>query len=171
MLILLKHDDEIDSIDPKDIEARARAAFDLIQDTYGCQAGDSEAYVYRPDDTDSFAEEIEYADGSAEPDKIRDAASNWNRTIQDQFDQALIRAEGEVKIGPDHRRQWLGIPSSCIYDLKKAAMALDNSFYDFAEHALLVNGKNFFTTILSERELADVMAHPERYSLIDVTVK
>lgn len=106
-------------------------------------------------------------------DEIRniDMASGWNRRVQKDFDTAVKSLAGQLKPLPDGTYPWLDGSSTAIYELKKAAMALDGQFYDFANHALLVNQAQYFTTVLTSVELSDILQNPEHYAAIEVSPK
>lgn len=166
MLILMRKDARhADAGSPEEL---ARMLFRTAVEAYNDQAADREAYLHESDE-DDYAEELSLVDGAADPDAIREMALGWNKNIAKVFDGSLSAVMSGVK--GDGSEKWLSVPSPLVYGLKKAVMALDNDFYSFAEEALLVNDRGYFTTRLQDAELADILAHPENYAAIDAAPK
>ena len=170
MRILMKIDpfDRSGSNSPDEMAA---CTFSKAESQFNEEASLDDSYLYRPDEPDGFAEELNFVDGQSNPDEIRKIARTWNDGIQRDFDEAVEVMRAQTPKAPDGTHLWLQAPSSVRYDMKKAAMALDNSFYDFAKDLLLVVNGGYFTTILSADQLADIEAHPENYVKIDVYAK
>lgn len=153
-----------------DVNETAAAAFDKFCEVYEDQVRDPEVYLHRPDGmSGGIAEEISFRDGKTEADFIRVMAKNWNKTLADTFDKAFSVLEKTVPTNEDGARDWLKCDIYKIYDMKRAAMALDGQLYDFADYALLV--RNHITTKLEPAELEDIMNHPENYVFIDAQPK
>ena len=173
MLLLIKTHPQ--KTDPANRDNVARFLFEQVRDTYDETSSCGDAYLADPDDSDGFAKGIGFIDGAETPNVIIDMARNWNRDIEKRFQQALETVNAHVTENPTpnilHYRPWLTCPRPYIYELKKAAMALDNSFYDFAERALLIDDHNIFTTVLKPEELADIEANPQNYVSITVEPK
>lgn len=166
MLILMKKDARhADAGSPEEL---AKMLFRTAVEAYNDQAADREAYLHEPDE-DDYAEDLSFVDGAADPDAIREMALGWNGNIAKAFDGSLSAVMSCAK--GDGPGKWLSVPGPLVYGLKKAAMALDNDFYSFAEKALLVNDQGYFTTRLQAAELADILAHPENYAAIDAAPK
>lgn len=132
------------------------------------ELSDPEAYVpdlYPEDDTNCIL-------GAIEPERLRDAVMKWNSNIRDDLLRAIseyILAEGS---GPSAPTELLD--TTVTYGLKKAAIAADNSFYDFAEHFVNLPNENGFTFLraqIDRRDMEEIMAAPENYAIIPVYVK
>lgn len=147
----------------------AQALFRIASCQYNEDCSDSEAYLWEPTDTYDIAKELSLLDGKKDPEVLKTVAKGWNNSLARSFDAALaaILTAAQSLEGPD---RWLAASSTQMYDMKKAAMALDNDFYAFAEYALLVNDK-YITTRLQDKELAAILASPEDYAAITVHPK
>lgn len=129
---------------------------------------DPEAYVpemYPEDDPECIL-------GAIDPERLQEAAMKWNSTIRDNLLQAIgayISAEGSGQATPAKL-----LNTATTYSLKEAAIAADNSFFDFAEHFVNLPNENGFTYLRAQidpRDLAKIMAAPERYAIVPVYVK
>lgn len=147
----------------------ARTLFRIVADEYQDEASCSDAYLHQPDSDKGLAEELDLICGVDHPYKIRDIARSWNSDVLKEFDRSIKALMDKAPTGADGVRDWFAAGSTLIYDVKKAAMALDSDFYDFAEDALLV--RRYFTTVLTELELKDILDHPENYAVITVSPK
>ena len=146
-LIKILPEERPGSDDPAEL---ALTLFLTARGAYDECAGDDEAYL-------------------ADPEGMIRLASLWNLGLADDFQRALSEAE-KASTGEDTRR-WLSVPGQIMYELKKAAMALDGDFFLFAEKALLVDEHRYFTTRLTDEELEDIVKNPGNYALIEVHPK
>ena len=144
--------------------------FDAFKSAYEDDAADGEAYLSDPSE-DPSAAAANFVDGALAPDEIRETASRWNGTVESTFDACLGQLRAQAPLNPDGSVHWLGAPSPAIYSFRKAAVALDGQFYDFADRILLVNEHRYPTAVFTERELAHAMACPEEYAMFDVWPK
>ena len=167
VLVKINPFDRAEANDPNEVAA---GAFSSVQSQYEDEASLDDSYLYEPDDPETFADELCLVDGLTDPERIKEIARGWNKRIQDEFDRC-VTAIHHAPQDLDGTVMYLQAAPSTIYDMKKAAMALDNSFYDFAENLLLVVREGYFTTILKDEDLADIEAHPENYVKIDVSAK
>ncbi len=165
MTVLLKLNDEY-RVENGDKEAQAKAAFGHVSSVYADCADVSDAYLYDPE-TD-YAENLNFIDGKDTPEKVLEIAEGWNSNIQATFGTALRKMQASIHWTTG---KYLAMPSTLIYDVKKAAMALDNDFYAFADRALLVNRSGYMTTVLHGHELDAIRARPQDYAVIEVTPK
>lgn len=132
---------------------------------------DPEAYV--PD-----FDEIEegYILGAADPELLKRQAADWNSTIWRELLQAIeqfMRDAAKNAVAKADLDADL-LNSTQTYALKKAALAADNSFYDFSEHFVNLPNEMGFTYLratISDQQLADVMAKPEQYAILPIWVK
>lgn len=132
------------------------------------ELSDSEAYV-----PEMYAEdESECILGAIEPERLQEAVMKWNSNIRDDLLRAIseyILAEGS---GPSAPTELLN--TTVTYGLKKAAIAADNSFYDFAERFVNLPNENGFTFLraqIERRDVEEIMAAPENYAIIPIYVK
>lgn len=169
MLVLMKKPENMGSAGSPD--ARAMACFNRFEAAYLGYVHDKEAYLYRPDGSQSQENELAFVDGTEDPDRIRDMASAWNKAVEDAFDKALAGMLDEAPPDETGRTCWLSAPRPLIYEMKKAAMALDGQAYDFAERMLLVNGHGYPTSVLEQGQLEHILSRPEDYASIEVYPK
>lgn len=169
MLVLMKKPENMGEAGSPD--ARAMACFNRFEAAYLGYAHDKEAYLYRPDGSQSQEDELAFIDGAEDPARIRDMASAWNKAVEDAFDKALAGMLDEAPPDETGRTCWLSAPRPLIYEMKKAAMALDGQAYDFAERMLLVNGHGYPTAVLQKDQLDHILAHPGDYASIEVYPK
>lgn len=141
-------------------EEKARELFETVKDIYNRCAADDEAYL-----VDEFSD---FVFGENEPEKVTREASAWNQEIREDFCRALDNLYTE-------RAKDAGVftlDNQITYELKKAAMALDNDFYSHAELATcLGETQDYFNTTIKAEELADILQNPENYALIEVWPK
>lgn len=168
MLLLMKVPKSVRK-DGQTADKLAQALFRIASYHYNEDCSDSEAYLWEPPDSYEMAKELSLLDGKTDPEALKTVAKDWNNSLARNFDTALaaILTATQSSEGPD---RWLAASSTQIYDMKKAAMALDNDFYAFAEYALLVNDK-YITTRLQDKELDAILAEPEDYAIITVHPK
>lgn len=142
----------------------------ILEVAYADSVKDSEAYLAM-----DFIEPESVIFGKEEPDKLIEAAQNWNLDIQRELLTALERfilPHGMLSnCGPED----IPLDNNETYALKCAAMAADNDFYDFADKALYIpleeSGALYFRTILRQDELARIEATPENYLIIEIPAK
>lgn len=169
MLVLMKKPENMGGAGSPD--ARAMACFNRFEAAYLGYAHDKEAYLYRPDGSQSQEDELAFVDGAEDPDHIKSIAEGWNKAVEDAFDQALAGMLDEAPPDETGRTCWLSAPRPLIYEMKKAAMALDGQAYDFAERMLLVNGHGYPTAVLQKDQLEHILSHPGDYASIEVYPK
>lgn len=170
MHILLRMTEDVPSLlKPNDV---ALWAFSRISDQYNEQASDKEAYLTY-NDTDLAAAALDLVDGRVKPEAIRETANKWNARIDADFADAMARLIVDAPAAVDGQPvQYTKTENrNTIYNMKKAAMALDDSFYCFGEYALLVNKYGYFTTVLQPDQWEDILAHPEMYLTLEVYTK
>lgn len=169
MLVLMKKPENMGGAGSPD--ARAMACFNRFEAAYLGYAHDKEAYLYRPDGSQSQEDELAFVDGAEDPARIRDMASAWNGYVENAFQTALDALAACAPKGDGGHACWLGAAPNAIYEMKKAAIALDGQAYDFAERMLLVNGHGYPTAVLQKDQLEHILAHPEDYASIEVHPK
>ena len=147
----------------------ALTLFLMARDAYDKCAGDDETYLADPGGSLPLDKAVGLLDGKADPEGMISLARSWNTDLADDFQRALSEAEKATAGTGGHR--WLSVPGQIMYELKKAAMALDGDFYIFAEKALLINEHRYFTTRLTDEELEDIGKNPGNYALIEVHPK
>ena len=110
--------------------------------------------------------------GAVEPERLITAVQRWNGCIHDD----LLRAIGEYILaeGSEQPEPAAQLDTAETYSLKKAALAADNCFFDFA--AMIVDlpnekGGAYLKAIISGQELSAIQAAPEKYAIIPVQVK
>lgn len=150
----------------------AAALFGRLQSAYLDQSGDREAYLLQPEVCgEHIAETLSFVDGMENPETLKKEAENWNGRLEASFTMALRNLECTLKRRPDMGARWLSAPDPLLYDLKKAAMALDDDFYCFAECAVLTNIDNILRCRLDDEEKKDILKHPEGYAILQVWPK
>ena len=155
--------DRFDSLPPTGTHRkRSEALFKDVEEIYNDCSADSESYL-----RDGIHDE-DFVFGDEQPQAIIQRAESWNARLQEDARQALEKLE-------QVRRSNGGeypMDSLDIYYARKALMALDNRFYDYAEYATcLGEDQDSFETIIREDELQDIQAHPERYALVEIYPK
>ena len=158
-----------DEFTPEDVRKDPRTVWSSLHAK--CKAdieeelSDPEAYVpemYVEDEPNCIL-------GAIEPERLQEAVMTWNEAIRNDLLQAIgeyILSEGS---DPSER-----LDTAATYSLKKAAIAADNCFFDFAERIVgLPNEKGFryLHSLIDSRELAEIMAAPENYAIIPIYVK
>ena len=168
MLFLIHADPFVDANSSREEKVKSLAS--VLQAEYNDAANDSEAYL--------ATDYIDYEEallGSEEPLGLLKVVHNWNLHIQKTLHSALtdiIRRYGSIeKLNPEN----ITLDDSLTYDLKKAAMAADNSFYDFAEAAVYIpagaSNALYFRTVLTPYDISRIKAAPQEYALIDIPAK
>lgn len=149
----------------------AHALFQKASDAYNGHTTDTEAYLRPIPDGESPSSYLKLIDGTAKPDDIRTMAREMNDRICDRFTQALSELYHHTKKKPNGEPLWLSAPDTDIYALKKAAMALDNDFFTFAESGILIDEHDCLATRLSSEEIKAIALHPEQFASITVYAK
>ena len=142
----------------------------ILEVAYADSVKDPEAYLAM-----DFIEPESVIFGKEKPDKLIEAAQNWNLDIQRELLTALERFILPHGMLDNCRPEDIPLDNDITYALKCAAMAADNDFYTFADKALYIpleeNGALYFRTILRKDELARIEAVPEKYLIIEIPVK
>lgn len=150
----------------------AKALFNRLQNAYLDQSGDREAYLLQPDVCgEHTAEILSFVDGMENPETLKKEAENWNHELEASFTMALRNLECTLKRKPNMDAKWLNAPDPLLYDLKKAAMALNDDFYCFAECATLIDIHDTLQCRLDSKEKNDILEHPENYAILQVWPK
>lgn len=114
-------------------------------------------------------EEGHFIFGVIDADRLKSIANGWNMEIRNQFLDAL----GALVQG-DMTPEGLPMDTMETYNLWTAARELDNSWWYNTEHtAYLLNdgGFSYFRVTLSEKILEDILNNPEKYVVMNVSVK
>lgn len=167
MKILLKVPADIRQI-PIDCKDKiATELFKHVKSQYDTQVH-NQAYLANIDNG-SPAENISLVLGAEHPETIKRTAENWNADRSREFDTALKTVNASRRgQSPDN---WHNANTHALYALKKAAMTLDGDFFMFAEHALLINRYEYFTTIITDGQLRQILQIPGNYATMEVTPK
>ena len=141
---------------------RSEALFKSVEEIYNNCSSDSDAYL-----RDSIYDD-DFVFGDEQPQEIIQRAESWNAQLQEDVRRALENLEQiRRKNGGEYPMDSLD-----TYQARKALLALDNRFYDYAECATcLGQEQDYFETIIREEELRDIQIHPERYALVAVYPK
>lgn len=137
---------------------------------YNESVSDSEAYIQSIPAGVLPSRHLELVAGTIDPESIKSIGQSWNDTQSEAFTRA-IKNVYEHAGRTSGQTLWHTAPKTDIYVLKKAAMALDDDFYDFADRALLVDKYGRFTTILTADEICEITEHPEQFACITVYPK
>lgn len=111
--------------------------------------------------------------GAVEPDRLKAAVSVWDDAIRQELLQAIekfLKPAKDAGVSQDA----FPLDTSVTYALKKASIAADNCFYDFAERIVDLPNENGFTylrAVIGRESLEQIMAAPERYAIIPIYVK
>lgn len=146
----------------------AAVLFNTVSEQYNEQVHDPDVYLYDYGDRSDMDKALNMIYGPDSPDKIKETAASWNQEIMDEFSRALKALADATPKTEAGALDWLRAPSPVIYDMKKAAMALDGDFYEYARQALLISKKGYFTTFLTDAQLEHILTHPEEYAVINV---
>lgn len=163
MKILMRLDPDLRSDDPAD---DVLTAFGIAKSALDDSRTVGDSYLMEPPYSETAAEFLQFTDGAENPSEILDTARKWNADVIAGFERtlsALVSAAGK-------NHDWLSCPNQ-LYELRKAVTALDNTFYDFADTALLVDPAGGFTGILKDEQLLDIEENTENYVQITVYVK
>ncbi len=151
--------------------ALAETCFRKFRDTFYEYTHDKEVYLYDPTDEEDVAAAIGFADGAGHPETILGLARGWNAKIEAIFDASLKQLTEHADKDPDGNVRWLAGRACDIYQMKKAAMALDGQVNDYADHALLINHHMYPTAIIEPDEMTAIEADPGSYVTFEVYPK
>ncbi len=166
MLVLMRV-----TADDRDAPDFASACFRKFRDTFYDHVHDKEVYLYDPTDDEDVAEAISLIDGRERPDSILELARGWNASVERLFDASLRQLAEHAGKDAEGNTSWLTGRTTDIYQMKKAAMALDGQVHDSADHALLVNAHAYPTALFEPAELAAVESDPGSYVSFEVWPK
>lgn len=145
-------------------DALLEDVFNEICSLYERSIDDSEAYVHNSEIEDENMHGICF--GFMHPKSVVLTARGWNGDIRQKFADAVLTLQKNHT--PDGK---LPLDNPFTYAVKKAAMALDNDFYPYAEQAVALNEtNNYFECIIDEKKFAEIAAYPERYAVAVVYV-
>ena len=168
MRILMDITPYCDSTDPRD--SMIQTLVDVLSVAYNEEAADKEAYlaVDALDDTCTIF-------GMDNPEAILCAARGWNDQLRTDLQVALTEFTKTLDASRIDCNTRAGLDNAATYNLKKAAMAADNDFYSFAEHALYIpnarNGALYFRTVLEAEDLQCIQEFPEKYAIVEIEAK
>lgn len=139
-----------------------------LSEAYIDAAADKEAYLYQ-----TYEREV-FLFGSLQPKVLIERAKKWNLEIREEFLRCLdavchISERSRLPIADE-----LELNTDATYQLSCAARELNNSWYDYAEHAVYLENKSgwpYFKVQLSAKALEDILAHPEEYAIVGVWPK
>lgn len=133
--------------------------FDAVSEVYNDCCGVSDAYLASQE-----PHEIQCIFGREAPKTIVQEAEKWNDRLRTDFLAAM--SDVVTLVDP------IPLATIATYELKKAAMALDNSFYAFADYATLLSDDHAcLTAIVRDDHLQAIREHPENYAIIEVYPK
>lgn len=133
--------------------------FNAVSEVYNDCCGISDAYLQSME-----PHEIQCIFGRETPKTIVQEAEKWNDRLRTNVLAAMSDVVTLVEPIP--------LDTPATYELKKAAIALDNSFYAFADYAtLLSNDHACLTAIVRDEHLQTIREHPENYAIIEVYPK
>lgn len=149
-------------------DAFIKSVFNVIAEEFIDKSASSGAYFY-----EDYSPE-HYHFGALEPDYVKAKAKAWIQEIRKEFADALSAlCDGAVLDGiVDVSR--LPVDNDKTYRVANAARELDNNWFSYAEHSVYLEnecGYSYFRVMLTDAETADIIAHPERYVVIDAYVK
>ncbi|MEG0598030.1 MAG: hypothetical protein RR502_08300 [Oscillospiraceae bacterium] len=131
---------------------------------------DDEAYV---PDSDFFSQN-DCIFGAITPEMLKEAVLGWNHNIQKELMQAITNYLNDMLQKGMESKNILLIDTAATYELKKTALAADNSFYDFSERFVDLPNEHGFTylrSVIDQQSLEAILAEPERYAIIPIWVK
>lgn len=167
MIILCKTPDYLKD-EPNDLVLNKTLS--MLYDEYCEYTDDSEAYLV----TD-YVSLDDVIFGKDQPEQLKKIAKHWNDDIYSELIAALksfITSSG----GTLDALTPIAINSDSweLYRLKKAVIAANNDWHDFADKMTYIctqNGNAFFNPLLTEENLNDILMHPEEYIVVEVPVK
>lgn len=130
------------------------------------QADSREAYI-----STDCAEDMDALFGRDEPFLLTVEAQGWNKAIQTEFARSL---KNFIEKNPDWEKGEITLDNSDTYTLKKTAIAVDNSWYDYAERMTYLDNEfsfDYFQPALTDEQLKKIADNPEDYVIVDITVK
>lgn len=171
MLVLMR-------LDPDEREQTrdglAEACFRKFRDAFYDHADDPEVYLVDQTDMEDPASAMSFTDGASGEDarkRILELVAGWNKNVESVFNASLDQLRAHAKTDENGSVLWLTGRSTDIYQLKKAAIALDGQAYDFADSLLLVNKHGYPTSLFDKDQLEHALAHPEDYVSFEVWPK
>ena len=137
----------------------------LLRGLYDDSCDDDEAYMH--DEADSIIL------GRDDKDAVITEAEQWNdRLIRDVETAIANMKQKKAETG-----SW-AVDNSTTYELKKAAMALDNDFYAYADYAVAkpvdVSPEYppvYLETTLHDSERDYIKSHPEQFAVVEIYAK
>lgn len=105
--------------------------------------------------------------GNLCPDDLIQQAENWMDQIKSKFMEAMI---------PFRNKNLDDLPcdNTKTYLMKKAAMALDNDWFDQSDFAVYLPnatfGISYFSVFLTKEQLVDILSHPDHYLIVNLTI-
>jgi hypothetical protein len=138
----------------------------LLQDAFWMSAQDKEV---------SFAidlvEESDVIFGKDHPEQLTAAVEKWNENIVATLVNEL---KSFIQANPEWDKGHIKLESRATYGLKKAAIAADDGWYDFADQAVFLEnmfGFPYFRQILDDKQIQHIVRNPGDYIIVDVPVK
>ena len=108
--------------------------------------------------------------GALDPEALIAEAEAWNGQVRGSFIAHLKRVfgtEGDVlSLTADFEMNTME-----TYFLSAAAMMIDNEFAPAADYAVFFGKEEAPKPLLAKYMLERIKAHPERYAIVDITVK
>lgn len=149
-------------------EEVCKSIFDALKEEYQDRSADKEAYLYEDYD------EKRFLFGVVDPVALIARSNAWNQEIKEEFLRCLkgVYKKGAYDILP--KAEDLPMDTNETYALRKAAQELDNSWFDYADHAVyMANSQGFpyFRVILSDDELKAIRERPQDYAIVEVYPK
>lgn len=133
----------------------------LLKELYNDSADDDEAYL--------LDELNELVLGRDTPDQLVNEAMEWNDRLRKDLDIAL--AKMQVQKAKDGH--W-PVDDQTTYELKKAAMAIDDDFYSYAEYAVarpLTSEPRYLQVVVTAEELEHIKQHAEQFAIAEIYAK
>lgn len=133
----------------------------LLRGLYDDSCDDDEAYLH--DEADSIIL------GRDDKDAVITEAEQWNdRLIRDVETAIANMKQKKAETG-----SW-PVDNSTTYELKKAAMALDNDFYAYTDYAVakpVDASPVYLETTLHDIERDEIKSHPEQFAVVEIYAK
>lgn len=140
-----------------------------IAQEYEDRATDTAAYIY-PELTPENC-----ILGSKETVRLLQRVSKWNRDIREQFLRcvdAVCKVSTLGRLPTECQLPPMGGPET--YDMACAASEMNDDWYDFASHAVLLDdsyGNRVFHCVLQPLDLTNIQKHPAEYAIVKVFPK
>ena len=159
MKVLMRLDRFGDILDGDTVEKRSEELFYSVKNIFN-------EVSYRPD-AYLIDEHEDCIFGMDAPAQLLEVATRWNADIQEAFQNTLDHLLEEAKeLGA------FPLDNGTTYLHRKAALALDNQFYEYGDWAACLGEEQYyFNTLVSQEELLEIQMHPENYALISVYPK